>query len=63
VQLRATILENLRRVRPVSGEASVVPSLPQAAAAHVAKQQQVSARKMALVQFNKAKESILARRI
>jgi hypothetical protein len=42
VQLRTTILENLRQVRPVSGEGSVVPSIPQAAAAHITKQQQVS---------------------
>jgi hypothetical protein len=41
MQLRSTILENLRHVRPVSGEGSVAPSIPQAAAAHMAKQQQV----------------------
>ncbi|WIA37846.1 hypothetical protein OEZ86_014700 [Tetradesmus obliquus] len=43
-QLRATILENLRHVRPVSGDAAVTPNIPAAAAAAMAKQQQAVAR-------------------
>jgi hypothetical protein len=53
VQLRTTILENLRHVRPVSGEGSVAPSLPAAAAAHMAKQQQVRGDEQQLPQANR----------
>lgn len=40
-QIRATILENLRHVHPVSGENKVVPNVTAAAAAALKQQQQV----------------------